>query len=77
MAGREADDPYGSPLPGKAGDAFEEFLARSSIAAEEADEVGRGDAEGGGEVAGFEAAGEPEAAEGIDWGVIGACEGNW
>jgi len=63
LAGREADDPYGSPLPGKAGDAFEKFLARSSIAAEEADEMGRGDSEGGGEVAGFEAAGEPEAAE--------------
>ena len=47
------------------GDSLEQFLAGAAIATQQADEMGWADAEGGGELASFEAAGEPEVAEGI------------
>jgi hypothetical protein len=56
---------------GEALDAFEEFLARHAVSAEEADEVGLGDVEEVGELAGLEGAGEPESAEGVEGRVIG------
>lgn len=59
-------------------EAAPEGFAGPSIAAEEADEVGLGDGEEVGEMAGFEGAGEPEVAETVEVvGVVFEFNRSW